>query len=276
MRLVCSLLGTWLSTSRTTLGGEDARPREVPLDLRERVGRPDGERHPWELARLAFFERLAQAEVPDPSCFLDIGAGDAWLADRLLRRFPAARGIAWDINYTDGDLEALGRLRAVELTRDPPSDRADVVLLLDVIEHVEDDVGLLGESLSRVSPGGRMFVSVPAWPRLLSSHDEHLGHFRRYTPESLRAAITVAGGRSLVGGALFHGLLGLRAAQVMVERRRRGSVAAPPGVGQWGGGPLVTRTITAGLKAEGLAGLWCARRGIQPPGLSAWCIVEPA
>jgi hypothetical protein len=141
---------------------------------------------------------------------------------------------------------------------------------------VEDDVALLRDALSRVAPGGRLIVSVPAWPRLFSSHDEHLGHYRRYTPRSLRAAVARAGGRPLVCGGLFHVLLAPRAAQVALERRRAGDAAPPADLGQWGGGALVTRLITAGLDAESRAALWGARRGWQIPGLSTWSVVTPA
>ena len=61
----------------------------------------------------------------------------------------------------------------------------DVVLLLDVIEHVEEDVRFLQDSAFLAKPGGHLIVNVPASPRLYSRYDVAAGHLRRYTPKAL-------------------------------------------------------------------------------------------
>lgn len=59
------------------------------------------------------------------------------------------------------------------------------VLLMDVLEHVEDDRSMFA-SIWRAAPKGCVFViTVPADPRLWSPHDEAFGHFRRYTAGQL-------------------------------------------------------------------------------------------
>lgn len=70
---------------------------------------------------------------------------------------------------------------------------AEVVLLLDVIEHVDDDVATLGAARTSVGEGGLLVVTVPAYRWLWSGHDEVLGHRRRYTASELRAAVERAG-----------------------------------------------------------------------------------
>lgn len=65
-------------------------------------------------------------------------------------------------------------------------ERADLVLLTDVMEHVEDDVGLLRGVLARQTPGAHVLLTVPAHPELWAEHDVALGHRRRYTAESFR------------------------------------------------------------------------------------------
>ncbi len=72
-------------------------------------------------------------------------------------------------------------------------DWADVVLLLDVIEHVDDDVATLCAARAGVGEGGLLVVTVPAYQWLWSGHDEVLGHRRRYTATGLRAAVERAG-----------------------------------------------------------------------------------
>jgi len=59
-------------------------------------------------------------------------------------------------------------------------------LLLDVLEHVADDRGLLSEVSRAMAVGEHVLVTVPADPSLWDHHDEVFGHFRRYTLTSLR------------------------------------------------------------------------------------------
>jgi len=64
---------------------------------------------------------------------------------------------------------------------------ADAVLLLDVLEHIED-ANAFFRNLFRLAPSGTVFlITVPADPKLWSPHDEHHGHYRRYTEATLRA-----------------------------------------------------------------------------------------
>jgi len=83
---------------------------------------------------------------------------------------------------------------------------ADVVLLLDVIEHVDDDVATLRAARAGVGEGGVLVVTVPAYRWLWSGHDEVLGHRRRYTAGELRAAVERAGFR-VVRVSYFNTLL---------------------------------------------------------------------
>ena len=76
----------------------------------------------------------------------------------------------------------------------PVSDRsAEVVCLLDVIEHLVDPLPALREAARVLCPGGRLVVNVPAHTWLWSAADESLGHIRRYTRASLRAELAEAG-----------------------------------------------------------------------------------
>ncbi len=82
-----------------------------------------------------------------------------------------------------------GRLRSYDVHDRHPSleARYDLTLLLDVIEHVEDDVSFLDASSFLAKPGGHLLVNVPATPSLFSRYDEAAGHLRRYTPNALLA-----------------------------------------------------------------------------------------
>ena len=78
--------------------------------------------------------------------------------------------------------------------------------LFDVVEHVSED-RVFFETLSRLMvPGGRLYVSVPAYPWLWSSEDRIAGHFRRYTRGSLTRVLGAAGFRVEYTSYLFSAL----------------------------------------------------------------------
>lgn len=58
--------------------------------------------------------------------------------------------------------------------------------LFDVIEHIEPDVELLKTIYRFMKPGGRLFLTVPAYNWLWSKNDDDVGHFRRYTRKGLK------------------------------------------------------------------------------------------
>ncbi|HEV7301547.1 MAG TPA: class I SAM-dependent methyltransferase [Tepidisphaeraceae bacterium] len=62
----------------------------------------------------------------------------------------------------------------------------DAVIATDVIEHIKDDVAAVRAMLSLLTPGGDLFITVPAGPKLFGYHDEQLGHYRRYTLKMCR------------------------------------------------------------------------------------------
>ena len=65
----------------------------------------------------------------------------------------------------------------------------DLVALFDTIEHIPDDVRVLSEVKRVLRPGGRVFISVPAYQFLYSQNDRVAHHLRRYTATQLRSAV---------------------------------------------------------------------------------------
>lgn len=244
------------------------------MDLRERTAERTG-RHPWEVVRAEFFTRLlADHDRLRATRWLDVGAGDAWLSHQLLGRLPPAATVtAWDINYGPNDVgEFDGTGGRIVLASERPRTRYDRILLLDVIEHVEDDDAFLaGVVADLLEPDGSILISVPAYQSLFSAHDTALGHYRRYTPAQLRAVAGRAGLRVVAQGSLFTTLLGARA---MTKARERIISKPRPwtGVGGWTGGPALTRTIVAALGADARASRVLGRFGLRLPGLSCWVL----
>lgn len=70
---------------------------------------------------------------------------------------------------------------------------ADVVLSLDVLEHLDDDRAALREMFRILRPGGTLVVTVPAFQNLWSRHDELHHHKRRYSKRAFLAALKATG-----------------------------------------------------------------------------------
>ncbi len=67
------------------------------------------------------------------------------------------------------------------------------VVAINVLEHIEDDAAALRALARLVEPGGRIVLWVPAYMQLYGEFDRLVGHVRRYTPATLRAAVLAAG-----------------------------------------------------------------------------------
>lgn len=123
---------------------------------------------------------------------LDVGAGSGVFSQMLVEEGRAARAICVDPNYDDAFIVRHATDR-IDFVRAIGAADPDVVLMIDVIEHVDDDVALIADYVARVRPGARFLISVPAFQFLWSSHDVFLEHRRRYTLKTLEAAVRGAG-----------------------------------------------------------------------------------
>lgn len=97
----------------------------------------------------------------------------------------------------------------------------DLIAVLDVVEHIADDVGALRAMAACLKPGGRILVTVPAHQWLWSAHDVVNHHQRRYSKPSLAAAIRAAGLRHN-GLRYFNSLLFPLAAAARLAGRLTG------------------------------------------------------
>ena len=96
------------------------------------------------------------------------------------------------------------------------------VVAVNVLEHIEEDSAALRSLAGLVEPGGRIVLWVPGYMQLYGDFDRRVGHVRRYTPATLRAAIVGAG--LVCQQATPVNLLGAVAWWLAV---RRGGVGAP-------------------------------------------------
>lgn len=247
---------------------------EPAVDLRETGDHP---RHPWEVARCGFLLAALRRHGVLGQCHsvLDGGAGDAWLARQLLAQLPPdAHVTCWDTEYTPqvaGPIEAAGAGR-LQCAVDRPTTTFDLVTLLDVAEHVPDDVAFLsavvGENLKS---GGYLLFTVPAWQALFTGHDTFLQHHRRYAPQQAQTLLTGAGLQIVADGGLFHSLLVPRTLEKLRETALGPPKQSSPGIA-WRGGKVLTATVATALALDNAVSMHAARLGLQLPGLSYWAL----
>jgi SAM-dependent methyltransferase len=131
------------------------------------------------------------------STMLELGAGHGTVTELLLRHG----------KVTAADLS----LRCVELLRERFDEHPDVevlhgdvatvvagrtfdsVVLVNVLEHIEDDAAALRDILGGLRPGGTVVLFVPAFQALYSEFDRMVGHYRRYRRDVLAGMLAGAG-----------------------------------------------------------------------------------
>jgi SAM-dependent methyltransferase len=254
------------------------------MDLRERKAGLST-RHPWEVVRAGFFSDLVARFLPRGGDVLDVGAGDGYVADQLARTLPPGTAVTCVDKYSDADIGALEqRAPSLSFARELPTQQFDAVLLLDVVEHVDDEVSFLRDMSMHLQPTGIAVISVPAFPSLYTQHDVALGHYRRYTTESLGHVVRSAGLTIRAQGSLFASLVLPRFISKAVELVR-GIESKPSahldasisnGVNTWSRGRLVTAGTIRALQLDAAACALAARCRIPTPGLSMWAVCERA
>lgn len=144
----------------------------------------------WFVARRDLVLQLIKNTYPAGSRLriLDIGCGTGAMLDQLSKY--------GDVVGADFSQEALKFCRErglhtplvrSDVRRMPfASNTFDVITAMDVVEHIDSDKAAMQEIYRVLRPGGRVFITVPAYRSLWSEHDEALHHYRRYTAPTVR------------------------------------------------------------------------------------------
>jgi SAM-dependent methyltransferase len=192
-------------------------------------------RHWWWQSRhhvvLETLHKLRTQDGPgNKPLLLDIGCGGGWAFDDFSRTAEV-----YGLEPQRDLAESLPRWRSrIERRAFGPNfvsaRRYDIVLMLDVLEHIADDAGAVANLHNLLNPGGRLLLTVPALPMLWSAHDEVNHHVRRYTWKALRRVLTQQGFEVEEMRYLFGWSLGLMLARRWLSRRQRGPyrVHIPP------------------------------------------------
>lgn len=123
---------------------------------------------------------------------LDIGCGDSYFDHELLHNFSGIEVYGVDIFLKDNELLKEEHYTTVNSLDNLPDEKFDLILMMDVLEHIEDDAKYLQAIKTRLADNGTLFITVPAFQSLYSAHDSEVHHYRRYNHKSLHKAIMAA------------------------------------------------------------------------------------
>lgn len=257
------------------------------MDIKElkNIGSKQVSRHPWELARLEVIFNIFKRKATEleNTTIIDIGCGDTFFVEQFAERFPTVNFIAVDTAF-DVDIIAdfQERLKNKKIKLFDSLDKAEAsitsnvsaIFLFDVVEHIQDDFGFLANIASRkfISPQTQVFITVPAFQSLFTSHDVFLGHFRRYNNTSLMTLVKKSGFRELEKGYFFSVLLLPRIIQMLKEKIFGQPEKPSTDLVEWKGGNFKTRAIKNILLLDYFISSFFRNFGIHFIGLSNYIV----
>jgi SAM-dependent methyltransferase len=222
--------------------------------------------HWWFVGRRRIVRGLLERWVPHGATLIDVGCGAGGMLAELRPEY-TTRGV----DSSPAAVEICRARGISSVTLGSATDPATwgplpvgAVTLLDVIEHVDDDVAALRAAAEATAPGGVVIVTVPAYEWLWSAHDMLNHHRRRYTLRRLLGRHAAAGLRPLQAGYFNSLLFPLALVQRLASRLGLPAdpLRLPP--------PTLNRSLGRLFAAEGAI----VRRGGRgfPFGLSIFCV----
>ena len=164
------------------------------------------DRHWWWRSRNELIvDKIRQLQ---PACgwkrILDIGCGDALFFDRL-SEYGEVEGVEPCAELVSPNNPHRNRIYVCPFDGNfRPGKQYSLILMLDVLEHLENPVGAMRHALDLLAPEGLMIVTVPAFMVLWTNHDVLNHHYIRYTKRTFRKVARHAGFRPREERYLYH------------------------------------------------------------------------
>lgn len=190
---------------------------------------------------------------PPPPPLYDVGGGNGVVAAAL--RDAGIRAVVVEPGATGAANARRRGLDAIQATLGEsgvPRGTAGSIGVFDVVEHIADDTAFLAHLHDMLAPGGRLYVTVPAYQTLWSNEDVLAQHYRRYTASGLRAALRRAGFEVEHASYIFAFLpLPVLFFRTIPHRLGRSRTPSAQGVkADHGGSPLTRRLLGGALALE--------------------------
>ncbi|GBE94647.1 class I SAM-dependent methyltransferase [Nostoc cycadae] len=153
------------------------------------------DQHWWFVGRRRIVEALIrQLKLPKQAKILEAGCATGGNLSMLARYGEVA---AMELDETACLLANERRVTTVQQgslpDKIPFTSQYDLIVILDVLEHIDDDLAALEALSSRLNPNSWLLITVPAYQFLWSYHDEINHHKRRYTLKKLQRVVKQAG-----------------------------------------------------------------------------------
>ncbi len=259
------------------------------MDLKElELTQTNHGRHPWELARFEVVWDLFKQEFRNINFdaelhILDLGCGDTWFAEQLSKKLPYAKIYAVDTAFSDVQIQHLNNkyqnsnikvFRELDELNNLGISQIDLVLLLDVIEHIADDIAFMSwlKGFKFINKKTCSFITVPAYESLFCEHDRFLEHYRRYTNSMLKEHLERAGWNTQKKGYFFLSLLPIRVLEVLNEKLLKRKKEYVKGIGGWKADQLKDKILVKVLVNDYSIGKYFRKLGLNLPGLSNFAV----
>lgn len=158
-----------------------------------------GDKHPIDIAsRNDAIHQVKKIISLDRAVIMEIGCSSGFLIRDLVKFFPEAVIIGSDVVKEPlyrlaKSLPGIPLIRFDLLKCPLPDQSIDVLVMLNVLEHIEDDVRALQKAFNLLKPGGFLIIEVPAGRSLYDAYDAELHHFRRYSVSELQDKLIKVG-----------------------------------------------------------------------------------
>lgn len=193
-----------------------------------------GDSHPIDLAsRMDALTQVRKSMPTTGAVVMEIGCSSGFLIRELAAAFPSHAIVGADVVKEPlyrlaKSLPGIPLIRFDLLKCPLPNQSVDVLVMLNVLEHIEDDVGALKNAFKLLKPGGSLVIEVPAGQHLYDAYDAELHHFRRYSAAELNYKLNEAGFRvvrqSHLGFLLYPAFVAVKLLNKWLPSRRRRTV----------------------------------------------------
>jgi SAM-dependent methyltransferase len=156
-------------------------------------------------SRVSVRDRGTSAEVRPLRC-MDIGAGNG-IISRSLGSSIGGKAVSWDLIDSAYSPHELGQdpidASIVLYAAIPEGAAYDVIIAIDVVEHIENDAAFVDQLARHLASDGLIVICVPAFQFLWSAHDVFLEHYRRYRRREVVLLMRRAGLHVVDSGYLY-------------------------------------------------------------------------